>query len=496
MSAGNSKAIRAMSPTLRYLIDFLSFFQNDQIKIPSGYRDKVLAVKDLLNDDPSGLANSVLDYAVNSALVDFKIETDNPNLTKALNKWLSEVNYDLIGKVPTGIQALAKEYFRERWKGSSNLLLRTFWNEKDDLTLPTSLFFVDGEDIKVKSESEDGVVRLGDEKYYLRASQSATGDDKVTDKDIPLPSQKNEVIFSQKPFETWGTPHPIPFLIKSGVYRNSKFLKLMISKGEFIVGKALEYLFIMKKGTEQLSLEGSVTYDKNDLQQVSDDLRKILEEKNGAGGFPSYTTNFDTEISDYIPDYKKAINNEVYGPCTQRILAGLGLVDVVTNVDSNRKESLLNPKPFMAEVEQGVVDFKALMRDIIHVFIEKNSAKHKKWTSAQIHIISSPVKNFIDDKFRTMLRSGYDRGSVSKRTWTEVGLNLDFDLEVQYRKQEKKEGLEETMYPPVVQNQEQETEETANPSPKKKVLPDRKGPEAKNFKASLDEETTTEQNSE
>lgn len=486
MSVGNSKAIRGLSPSLRYLIDFLSFFQNDQIKIPLTYREKVLAVKRLLNDDPSGLPSSILDYAINSALVDYRIETDNPNLTKALNKWLEGINSDLIGKVPTGLQALAKEYFRERWKGSSNLLLRTFWNEKEDLMLPTSLFFVDGEDIKVKSKNKDGVIRLGEEQYYLRVTTSASENDAINNKDIPLPSQDNEVIFSQKPYESWGTYEPTPYLIKTGVFRNSEFLKLITSKGEFIVSKALEYLLIIKKGTENLAMEGHVTYDKNDLQQVSDDLRTALNDKRQSGGLPSFVTNFDTDISDYIPDYTKIINTTVYSPIEQRILAGLGLVDVVTNVDSNRKESLLNPKPFMTEVEQGINDFKALLADIIKVFIEKNATSHKKWMSAKIQVTSSPIKNFIDDKFRAMLRSIYDRGALSKRTMVELGVHLDFDLEVQRRKEEKELGLDEILFPPVIQNQMPKPgNSNTNPDT---TLPDRTaGPETKNFNQSWEE---------
>ncbi len=481
MTTVNSKAIRAMSPTLRYLIDFLSYFQNDQIKIPLSYRDKVLEVKKLFNDDPSGLASTILDYAINCALVDFKIETDNANLTKALNQWLKDVNVDLVGTVPTGIKALAKEYFRERWKGSSNLLLRTFWTEQDDLNLPTSLFFVDGEDIKVKSGSTDGIIRLGEEKYYLRASKNSSSDEEVNEKiDIPLPSQENEIIFTQKPFETWGNLSPVPYIIKNGVYKNSKFLRLLVSKGEFVVSKALEYLFILKKGTEQLTIDGSLTYDKNDLEVVGNDLKAIMADKQG--GFPSYITNFDTDISEYIPDYSKAISNAIYSPIEQHILAGLGLVEIVTNIDSNRKESLLNPKPFIAEVEQGIADFKALLNDIIRVMIKKNASSHKKWMSAEIEIINSPVKSFIDDKFRTMLRSGYDRGTVSKRTWTEAGLNLNFDLEVKYRKAEKKEGLDDALFAPVIQNNGDLLTEA--PSPTSKKLPDRSGPEKKNFNKS------------
>jgi len=474
-----SNEIKAFSPTLKWLSDMLSFFSVEAIKIPSEYRNKVLAVKELLEDDPSGLTNTVLDFSIKAALVNYRIEVDadNDNLQKLLNNWLQNINSNVnsnssVKSIPTGLMSLAKEYFRERWKGSSNLLLRAFFEEKDGLFLPTILFFIEGEDIKVKSKSDDGVVRLGDEKYYLRIS-------KDPDKDISLPKDKNEIIFVQKPYESWGTRQAVPFLIKRGIYRNSKFLQILSSKGEHIVSKALEYLFILKKGTERLALEGNITYDDTDLKRASQDLADIINKKKSESGFASYATNFDTSLEHLIPDYSKAINDTIYSPIEKRILAGLGLVDIVTGVGSNRRESILNPKPLIGEINQGIEDFKSLLTDIVKATIELNKKDHPKWMNAEIRVMSSPVTEFMDNEVKTLLRSIYDRGSLSKRTLVEVAGQLDFDLEVERRKTEKEDGLENLLYAPVIQNQESKEDE--------KVTPDKKGPEKKNFNQSWEE---------
>lgn len=486
----NNTIIRGLSPTLQWLTELLAFFQSESIKIPVTYRDKVLKVKQLLNDEPSGILNSILDFAINSALVDYRIETDNRNLTKILNSWLLNINSDLRGKVPTGLRSLAKEYFRERWKGSSHILLRTFWEEKDGLILPTSLFFVDGEDIVIGTNSNNGIVKLGDETYFIRVSRSGYANSfdshntiyTPTKDDIKLPRQSNEEIFVQKPFESWGIRYPIPFIIKRGIYRNAEFLKLMSSKGEFIVAKALEYLLITKKGTQELFLKGNVSYSEEDLKKAKEDFQKIVnEKKTGNPGFPNYTTNFDTEISEYIPDYKKAINEEIYNPLEKRILAGLGLIQVIDGT-SSKKDVILNPKPFISEVEQGIEDFKILLNDIVQVFVEKNLIAHKKWAGSKIKVTSSPVKGFMDDKVKTMLRSIYDRGGLSKKTLVEVVGELDFDTEVNRRADEKAKGLEEKMYAPVIQNQEgisEDTDVTGDSIPA-----DKKGIEKKNYNQS------------
>ena len=149
-------AIKGMTQSLRWLGDIMALFQTEAIKIPTNYRERVTSTKKLLESDTSGLINTLLNFSISAALVDYTIETNNVYLTESLNKWLETINSDYRGKIPTGIEALAKEYFRERWKGSSNLVLRTFWTKKDDLELPTTMFFVDGEDVVVERKNPRG----------------------------------------------------------------------------------------------------------------------------------------------------------------------------------------------------------------------------------------------------------------------------------------------------------------------------------------------------
>jgi hypothetical protein len=357
--------------------------------------------------------------------------------------------------------------------------------------LPTIMFFVDGEDIKVDSKSNDGVVRLGDEQYFIKVGDPTDMSPQVRKKDIALPQDPDtEVIFVQKPFESWGTQLPVPFLIKRGVYRNSKFLQLMSSKGEYIVGRALEYLLIMKKGTERLALDAHISYDENDLRKANEDLKEIVARKRTEPGFPSMATNFDTDISEYIPDYQKALNQSLYAPIEIRILAGLGFMDVVASVQSNaRRESVLNPKPFMGEIQQGIEDFKSMLNDVIQEIIERNKSR-KKWMSARIKIVADPIKQMIDNDAKVMMRSLYDRGLLSKKTAIELLGDVDFDFEVQRRETEAKDKIDELLFPPVIQNiegaQDQNTADP-NPSDKKKTNPGKSGPEAKNFtKAELE----------
>jgi hypothetical protein len=462
----------------RAMMDIVSMTSNDQIRIPTAYREQVLAIKLLLRNDTSGLVNTLLDFAIDCALVDYSVETSNANLTALFNGWLSSINSDLRGQIPVGVNALAKQYFRERWKGSSFLLLRTVWEEKDGYTLPTKLWFVNGEDIAVSSDDE--TVAIGGEKYSIKVSKKEAK---------TLPASNNEMIFVQKPFESWGEEYPIPYLIRKGVFRNLKFLELLTTKGEYIVGKALEYLLMIKKGSEGLTLSNQpeFTYSKDDLQKVKDDLEALIQNRQGTGGVSTYATNFDTEVSHLIPEYSKAIAAELYAPIERRILAGLGMIDVVQGISSTRRESTLNPRPLIGEIEHGIEDFKALLTDIMYVAIEKNKIKHPKAVGKVNKIHSSPITHFITDDIRTQLRSMYDRGVISKQTYSETCGGVDFNIEVERTKNEKKRGLDVIMYPPVTQNQEATSDTPVDNQPDA-TTPDKKGPEAKNFKGSLPED--------
>lgn len=458
------------NPLLKWVWEFMSLLSSKQITIPSNHRDKVLAVKNLLDNDYSGLVNSVLDFAVNAALVEYTIDTQNNNLSNKLNNWLNEINSDLRGQVPTGLKSLASQYFRERWKGSSLLVLRTIWEKKDDLTLPTKMWFIDGENIKVEDNNENRVI--GNEKYSLYIADN---------KYKKLPTSKEELIFVQKPFSSWSDLSPTPFIIQRGIYQNLKLMELVMTKGENFLAKALEYMLVMKKGTEGLAKEGKAefTYDEKDLKKVKEDFQTLVSEMKTVDGVPSYVTNFDTSLEHLVPNYEAILKESLYNPIERRLLAGLGLVDIVQGVSSTRRESTLNPKPFITEVEKGIVDFQTLLYDVVYTIVEKNKIEHPKYFSSDLKINTSQIKSFIDDSLRNHLRSMYDRGVISKQSYTEIVGDVSFEIEVSRREQETKDKLDDIMFPPVVTNQEG----TGFDTPTKDNVPtDKLGVEKKNFK--------------
>lgn len=465
--------VRAMAEMM------ITNFSNATIKAPAKYKDQVIEVKELLKSDTSGIVNSLLDFAITCALVDYSVETDNEALTELFNSWLSNINDDLRGLIPTGLNALSKEYFRERWKGSSFLLLRSIWEERDGFILPTKLWFVNGEDIVIDDKNLDSTV-IGSEKYLLQINKK---EQKV------IPFGKDEKIFVQKPYESWGTTYPTPFLIRRGIYKNLKMLDALATKSEYVITKALEYLLLLKKGSEALAQNNNsdYTYSADELSAVKGKLEEIIRDRKSVAGTPTYAANFDTQLEHLIPDYDKALKQELYSPIERRILAGLGLIDVLQGVSSTRRESTLNPRPFITEVESGIKDFKSILGDVLETIVIFNRVKHPKYVGNIQKIHSTPISQFITDDVRNHFRSMYDKGVISKRTYIEVVGDMDYVVEYNRRKMET-DDIKKVFYPPIIVNAEQYTNADDAPIDKNgnKIPDDKKGTEKKNFKAEVE----------
>lgn len=463
--------IKPLTPSLAWLSKLLSLYSAQEIEIPYNFREQCISIECLLRNDVSGLVHSILDFAIESGCVDFNIETSNKNLTKILDTWLHNVNSSLRGTIPTGIHALAKEYYKERWKGSSLILVRTIWENVNGFRLPTKVWIVDGKDVQV-DDGGSQTKKVGEQQYSLIISR---------DKAISLPTNKDERVFIQRPYERWSCEYPIPFLIRRGVLYNLKFLELLTMKSSNFVGKALEYLMLMKKGDPDLAKLGKpeFIYSEEDLSKVKDSLQKMIDTNRLFGGMPTYSTNFDTELQHLIPEYKKALDGDLYTPIEKRILSGLGFIEVVEGITSTRRDAILNPKVFIAEVNSAVNDFSSILHDILMTIVEENKSLHKKYSNEDtIRVRHSPLKNFYSDNAKDYLRSIYDRGLISKRTIVELGIDVDFDSEVERRQQEKTDGIEKDMYPPVITN----VQNNNKPGQPKDNMPlDKQGPEAKNY---------------
>jgi cation transport regulator ChaB len=458
-----------------------------RIIVPGDFHGRVKAVKEMLQDDVTGLVDSLTDFAVETAAVDYNIETNNDELTSALKKWLEQINRDFRGKIPSGIKPLAEEYFKERWKYSSFPVLKiSGWevDPKSKLLLPSKMFFLDGGSIYAKDKNpDDQGLSIEQYDYYLG-------------KNLETKNKLDSNIIFTRQNGRWHDKYPVPFLIKRGIYRNWRIIEAIKSNEMDILDQVIPYMLLIKKGTERLAIDKGINYDDKKLKQVIEQLEELIQKAKSSHidlekslGTPVRASQFDEEIKHLIPDLSAIFNPDLFVFAEKNILAGLGFIDVVDASTSTRRESILNPKPFIQEVYSGVDAFKQLLKEVLFLIIEKNQ-DHPKYMNADFEITSSPIRGFMTDKFKERIRQLYDRGRISSKTAVELIGELDFEVEVKRREKETRDGIEHTMYPPVVENREGTGEDILSSSEGDHEIPDDKaGIQARNFdKASLDQE--------
>lgn len=430
---------------MNYLVSLLL----SKVTVPGDFHTQVQAVKAMQMDDVTGLIDVLTDFSVNSATVDYTIDSDNEVFTKILNKWLSTVNIDYNGKIPSGITELSKEYLKERWKYSSFPILKIGgWSETEGgFLVPNKLFFVDGGSVYAKEKDEEQSKSLLGYDYYLTENFKDT---------YKLDKQ---VLFS-RPYGRWFDKYPVPFLIKRGVYHNYKLIESLKNKQKEILDQVIPYLFLIKKGTEGLNIQKDESYTNDQLQAIIDQFQTLMDNLDPAKISEKLqktairATNFDEEIKHLIPDLSTIFKPELFAVAEKNILSGLGFIDIAEGVTSSRRESILNPKAFIKETEDGVKGFKQILKDLILKIQQVNATNHRKYSNVNFKIYNSPITGFMTDKFKQIMRRLWSNGLISSKTATEVIAETDFETEVKRREQEAKNGIPSTMYPPISQNRE------------------------------------------
>jgi cation transport regulator ChaB len=315
------------------------------------------------------------------------------------------------------------------------------------------LYFVIGGSVYIKRSNARNY-KLGSDQYFLNEDLKTS----------PIPSDTSIV---QKPFGRWFTEYPTPYLIKQGVYKNWKSIQVLQNKGNEVITKILPYLFLMQKGTENMYLQDKGEYTDAELKTMVANFKDAVERYNKEGGkLPATAVPFDQKYEHLIPDLLPILREELYAQGSRSILSGLGFIDVVQGVSSTRKESVLNPKPFIAEVNAGVDGFKTMLMDIIGLIVLENKGSHKKLFSdnTYLKIISSPLKINVETLIDS-LRSAFVYGTISIKTYQEI-LGIDPEQELERMRKEMSEGLRDIYYPHLIQNTEKDPDVNVTVPPK------------------------------
>jgi cation transport regulator ChaB len=427
------------NPILEYVLRIIQGWSGDDTAhMPTDFNSQCSAIKRMITCDTSGIINTMLDYAIGSAKkVNYTIETNSENLTKELNNWLLNLNIDFSDKIPTGINEFAKEYFSERWKKSSLIGVRIHWKKSSGLILPDAIYLVDGQSLKITKSNKEV---LGGVKYSIS--------------DIDLP-QKNENFIVRKPFAGWNDEYPTPYLFMRGTYKNFVGIDMLKSKGNDILNKIVPYILLLLKGSDAMVQQGQkVTQEKMDEAQLK--IKNWLKDYNteSDNGTPVLGFPHDTKLEHLIPNIKNMVSKELYDQGNAAILSSLGLVEII-NIGTTRRETIFNPKPFIAETANGVEDFRKLIEDIVNLIIVQNKDSHRKHFSDnnEIKVTNSNLVLQVESMMEEISKA-FPRGAIDYQTYIEA-MGLDYDSIKKRKQRDEKEGDKIVFYPLLTQNTEQ-----------------------------------------
>jgi cation transport regulator ChaB len=453
------------------LIDLL-YAPAQKIKVETEFHKQVSQVKGILNDDRTSFISSILEFMIHAGNVPINVKTTNSNLDKIYEDWKRNVNANLNLDIPRGMRSLTEQYWRERLT-SSLLCLRIRWSKIDGYIIPTTMYFADGGSIYAKNKSG----KLNTTTYYL-------GEPKDKENNI-LDTTDNETILIRKPYTQWTSLYPTPYLNRKGATYHALFKFAILDKFAEFVNTVNPYQQFIRLGCEAALAKSGMMPTPEELKDVTEKYQqKVKEAKEHpyAKGFVG-ATPFDHKLEDIVPPYEKVLNENHLKMTDKNILASLGMIEF-KGFSSNREEAILNPKVLIEEIIDGVLDWVELLTEVTILTQQKNG-QAKKFGNLDVRLSPGMIKSFVTDDMRALIRSWYDRGLISKKSAVESTTLLDFEIEVTERDRERKDKLNERMYPQVTQNLEQNPNDYSNPGDDN--IPEVKkpgSPESKNFKSS------------
>lgn len=435
-----------MADTYNYKLwaELMSLVSTAQtVSVKKDFHGRCNQVFEMLENDCSGVVKKITQFAVDEASeAKYTIETGNKNLDDILNGWLKNLNSQYNGKIPVGVRELSAEGFKERWQGSSLLIMRIHWAEQDGMLLPDAIFFVDGSSVWVKDEdTKNNIKSLDRFNYYF-------------DKDhtIKIPKGEYDDFIVVKPFAKWTDQYPSPYLVSNGVLYNFLILRMLKSKGQDVLNRLLPYLVLLSMGSDALVAKG-IVQDADKSMNMKTKFKTFYKQlKENPTKVPFFAAPYDVKLNHIIPDLTNAFSRDIFDEEIRAMLSGLGFIEVMEGLGTSRRERLINPKPFISEVNKGVMDFANMLEDLVRMIIEKNKESHRKWFQLDIKVKVAPLKINVEAILED-IRGAYDRGDISIQSYQE-SLGFDHKTERERREYEEKEGLELTFYPHIVQNRE------------------------------------------
>lgn len=438
-----------------------------KVKIPKDYFERIDKVKELLEDDYTGIVSTVFNYMVHAGTISFKFESSNDTLNNILNnQWQNNINSNVNVDIQRGLRAITTDYMRERWT-SSLIALNIVWEKSGEFTLPQKMWISDGSQIKVERPKEQGKEssKFGKNIYYLGRKGSNGG------KKLPL---NGTDVLIRKPFESSYKKDPTPYLVKKGTLRHALIKKVILEKQIKGIEEIFPYLMILRAGDQFLAQHGKLGDIETKLNALKESLIESQNDRNTSlrKGTSIMKARYDVGVEHLIPELRKFFDEDITKGTDKNLFSSLGLIELQGFGDT-RQEAILNPKVLIEEVVDAVLDLADLYKDVLFLIMEKNRIDHRNLTKREVRVIPGVIKATLTNAMLQMIQQYSDRGILSIED-TFQGLPVGFDKEVSTirRQREKERGDEQTHFPRVILNQDNKTiEDIPNRTPSPQEVP-------------------------
>jgi len=411
------------------------------VAVRSDFHGQMGQINDFFKNDQSALMITILNYMVATATVDFSFETDNSNLTKAFDEWKKNLNKDINVDIPKGLTAFTKQYFRERWR-SSFLALNIAWDKdvSSGLILPSKMWLCDGASLYVEGDGK----KLDSYEYYIG---------KKSAEKVKLPLSGTDLIV-RKPYAAWHDKYPSPYLVSKGALYHALVKREIVDKQGALIEAIIPYLLQLKAGSEVMAKLGQEPTQpeldalKQEFRDLKENYRYQVRTKGAIGAF-----QHDVDLQHFIPELKKAFDQEITLGTDKNILAAMGMIEL-QGFSKNREETILNPKVLIEEIINSVNEYADLLEEIVDRILEKNKLEHRKYSQNDVRVVPGVIKSILTNDMKQMLRSLFDRGTIGHQDFLETCSPLDFKISLARRRQESENQIDVDLYPHVIQNQE------------------------------------------
>ena len=426
---------------------------SDKLAVKGDFHGQVEQIDNLLENDKTGIVNTILEFMVASATVPFRFVTSTKKTTQVLNNWAkNDLNKNVAIDIPVGLLELSGQYYRERLR-SSFLILNIIWDEIDGYILPSRMFFSNGGACTIEKTG----TKLNKRVY------------KINTKKLKDSETKNVII--RKPYNLWHNDYPTPYLVKKGVLYNSLLKNALVTKQGQILEEIIPYLLLLKAGDKDLMNKKMLGDLDKQLSLLKDSLKQAKQnQKSRAGSGDSILKGrYDVDVEHLIPELTKIFDANVVKPINNDILFGLGLVEL-QGFSSTRTEAILNPKVLIEEIIDCVKDLTFLWEDVVRLIVEKNKRRNSDLSKKAIRVIPGVIKPILTDGMKKLIKDFSNTGQLSiEDSFEALPLGFDFDISKTRRKQENKEGTEEIFFPRVILNQM--SNDNADETPRENVTP-------------------------